>query len=169
MQSAREVKFYCHQNRTKNLNIIKHNGLSILYISLLLIHGFLCRLKLLGIRIYSKVWAIFVLIFLSHVSSRRSGSFILLLLANTRQNVRASKSLSQQRLLCIMMWFVDELLHNLWNERMNCCLIYVHVWMTTVCICYWTELDLSTWSLNNCCVEPLFSYDPSWSLSPSQK
>lgn len=132
--------------------------LSIICMTLLLIRGSLSGAKLLGIHINSEVWVIFVLIFLSHVSLGSSASFILvmLLLANRRQVFRASKSLWQQKLLCIMMWFLDELFHNLCNERMNCCLIYVRSeWRLSI---YCTALDHSVWipDFTICCAPLIF-------------
>lgn len=113
-----------------------------------LFHGSLCGPELLGIHINSEVCAIFVLIFLSHVSPGSSANLIplLVLLANTCQDFRDGEMLSQQRLLCIMMWFLNELFHNLCYERMNCCLIYVmSEWGLSGSV-YWAVLHLSMWT-----------------------
>lgn len=135
-----------------SFNIITHNELqtiNVLHIqALLLFHGSLSGPKLLGIHINSEVFAIFVLIFLSHISPAALPVLFssIVLLADTWQDFRAGQSLGQQRLLCIMMWFLDELFHNLCNERMSCCLIYVmSEWGLFVSV-YWAGLDLSMWT-----------------------
>lgn len=58
-------------------------------------------------------------IFSAHVSPGSSVDliFLLVLLANT--------CLGFGRLLCVMVWFLDELFHNSCHERMTCCLIHV--------------------------------------------
>lgn len=49
-------------------------------------------------------------------------------------------------LLCIMVWFLDELFHNSCHERMTCCLIHVMSEWGPFGSVYWVGLPLSMWT-----------------------
>lgn len=57
--------------------------------------------------------------------------------------MKAIANLGLSRLLCVTVWFLDELFHNLCDERMTCCLIHA--------MSEWGPFGSVYWAVLHCC------------------
>lgn len=66
--------------------------------------------------------------------------------ARTSWPAKARANLGFSRLLCLMVWFLDELFHNLCPERMTCCLIHAMSEWGPFGSVYWAVLHPHMWT-----------------------